>query len=224
MDFSSSNQYDDSSKENVPPGFDAAAVQRSKQRVVLGMLSENEQHGRSLGEVSPEICCASFQSRPSKEPIFPGFVSHLSPCRRTSFLNTAQPQTDPTSNHGAVPPAPALTSAWKKRVKLSSQHPGNPWTRITQILNSLLWKMRTRGSCWAWFQVSASSRPDLFHMLQLWFALSGSCQDDSMLADESLTSEDVLCVFEYAEDIRQHLTESEVWKDLPCSHFFLHWL
>lgn len=52
MDFSSSNQYDDSSKENVPPGFDAAAVQRSKQRMVLGVLSENEQHGRSLGEVS----------------------------------------------------------------------------------------------------------------------------------------------------------------------------
>lgn len=52
MDFSSGNQYDDSSKENVPPGFDAAAVQRSKQRMALGVLSENEQHGPSLAEVS----------------------------------------------------------------------------------------------------------------------------------------------------------------------------
>lgn len=52
MDLSTNNQYDDSSKENVPPGLEAAGVQRSKRRPVLGLLSENE-HGRSLGRVSP---------------------------------------------------------------------------------------------------------------------------------------------------------------------------
>lgn len=46
-------QHEDSSKENVPPGLEAAGVQRSKRRPVLGLLSENEQRGRSLGRVSP---------------------------------------------------------------------------------------------------------------------------------------------------------------------------
>uniref|UniRef100_A0A8C4EBI6 G2/mitotic-specific cyclin-B2 n=1 Tax=Dicentrarchus labrax TaxID=13489 RepID=A0A8C4EBI6_DICLA len=44
-----------------------------------------------------------------------------------------------------------------------------------------------------------------------------SCQDASMLSepDESLTSEEVLCVFEYAEDIHRHLRESEVFRPRP---------
>ncbi len=42
------------SKENVPPSgkTDAVQVQRAKQRAVLGVLSENEQRGRSLSQVS----------------------------------------------------------------------------------------------------------------------------------------------------------------------------
>lgn len=52
MDFSANNQYDDSSKENVPPGPEAAGVQRGRRRPVLGLLSENE-HARPLGRVSP---------------------------------------------------------------------------------------------------------------------------------------------------------------------------
>lgn len=51
-DFSGNKPYDDSTKENVLPGFDAPAVQRSKRRTVLGVLSENELQGRSLDQVS----------------------------------------------------------------------------------------------------------------------------------------------------------------------------
>lgn len=56
----------------------------------------------------------------------------------------------------------------------------------------------------------APSGPDLSRMLPLWLAPAGSCPDGSTVSDESLTSDDVLCVFEYAEDIHQHMRESEV--------------
>lgn len=41
------------SKENIPHSskVDVSQVQRAKQRTVLGVLSENEQRGRSLSQV-----------------------------------------------------------------------------------------------------------------------------------------------------------------------------
>lgn len=55
---------------------------------------------------------------------------------------------------------------------------------------------------------------------QLLFTPVGSCQDASLRSesDESLMSEEVLCVSEYAEDIQQHLRESEVRNDLNFEH------
>lgn len=52
MDLSANTPCGDSSKENVTPGFDAPAVQRSKRRTVLGALSDNELQGQSLDQVS----------------------------------------------------------------------------------------------------------------------------------------------------------------------------
>lgn len=50
----------------------------------------------------------------------------------------------------------------------------------------------------------------LYH--QLLFTLAGSCKDASMQSepDESLMSDTVLCLSDYAEDIHRHLRESEV--------------
>lgn len=55
---------------------------------------------------------------------------------------------------------------------------------------------------------------------QLLFTLVGSCQDASMQSepDESLMSEEVLCVSEYAEDIHLHLRETEVRNYLNHEH------
>ncbi|XP_051258050.1 cyclin-A1 [Dicentrarchus labrax] len=58
-------------------------------------------------------------------------------------------------------------------------------------------------------ETAALQNQDLRLLLELSL---NSCQDASMLSepDESLTSEEVLCVFEYAEDIHRHLRESEM--------------
>lgn len=54
MDISTNSQScSHNSKENIPPSSKAEALQirRAKQRTVLGMLSENEQHGPSHSQV-----------------------------------------------------------------------------------------------------------------------------------------------------------------------------
>lgn len=54
MDISTNSQScSHNSKENIPPSSkaDALQIRRAKQRTVLGMLSENEQHGPSHSQV-----------------------------------------------------------------------------------------------------------------------------------------------------------------------------
>lgn len=48
--------------------------------------------------------------------------------------------------------------------------------------------------------------------LKLFYEYLGSCMDSSMqsLLEEAASSEDVLCVSEYAEDIHRYLRECEV--------------
>lgn len=56
MNFSANTQSSHNSKENLPPGkTDALPAQRARQRTALGVLSENEQRGRSLNQVSERI-------------------------------------------------------------------------------------------------------------------------------------------------------------------------
>ncbi|MEQ2280561.1 hypothetical protein AMECASPLE_021145 [Ameca splendens] len=55
MNFSTnSHRHSPTHKENIPPSTKADAFQhqRTKQRTVLGVLSENEQRGRSLSQGS----------------------------------------------------------------------------------------------------------------------------------------------------------------------------
>ncbi|XP_011619938.1 cyclin-A1 isoform X1 [Takifugu rubripes] len=159
MDFSTNNQYDDSSKENVPPGPEAAGVQRSRRRPVLGLLSENEQRARSLGRATqfPKQSSASDRShlKPRSGPSSSSFEVCVEESREVVLTASGQP--------------------------LDSADPGGEFSTL--------------------------ENEEVRVLLDL---ISGSCPDASTLSDESLTSDDVLCVFEYAEDIHQHMRESEV--------------
>ena len=147
MDFSNKS-YDDSSKENAIPGFNAPAVQRSKRRSVLGLLSENEPQGRPFHQVSQTTNQLRLCSVMALHRAYLCLLSRLSVCRPANFLYTARPLTDPTSNHAAGPPAPALTCAWRRPVKSSSQHLDSPWAQITPTLGPRLCKMMTQDFCW----------------------------------------------------------------------------
>ncbi|XP_076606920.1 cyclin-A1 [Chaetodon auriga] len=65
-------------KENIPPSSkaDAPQVQRAKQRTVLGVLSENEHHGRSLSQGSQFSRHSSISN--SSQLTFFGFASSSS--------------------------------------------------------------------------------------------------------------------------------------------------
>lgn len=65
MNFSKS-QRSRASKENMAPSARVDTLQRSKQRTVLGVLSENELRGRSLSQVG------------DREKTLPTAVNHVS--------------------------------------------------------------------------------------------------------------------------------------------------
>uniref|UniRef100_A0A3B4YNJ5 G2/mitotic-specific cyclin-B2 n=1 Tax=Seriola lalandi dorsalis TaxID=1841481 RepID=A0A3B4YNJ5_SERLL len=157
MNFSTNAHYGShTSKENVPPSskMDASQVQKARQRTVLGVLSENEQRGRSLS--------------------------------KHTFLGC----TSSSSYDVYVEEACEVVLAASGQEVVSDNY-----YRDTET--------------------AALQNEGLRLLLEL---SSSSCLDASMQSekDESLMSEEVLCVSEYAEDIYRHLRESELkLKPLP---------
>lgn len=92
MDFSPDKPYDDRSKENIMPGLDAPAVQRSKSRRVLGVLSENElQPGEQVRHTRDLLLLCLLASLRGASLVL---SSLMSVCRRANLPNTAWPRTD----------------------------------------------------------------------------------------------------------------------------------
>ncbi|XP_041808338.1 cyclin-A1 [Chelmon rostratus] len=153
------------SKENVPPSSktDAPHVQWAKQRTVLGVLSENEQRGRSLSQGS------QFS-------------------RHSSISNSSQ-----LAFFGC-----ASSSSYEVYVE-----------EACEVVLAASGQEVVSDSCFLDAETAALQNEDLRLLLEL---SSGSCQDVSMQskADESLMSAELLLISEYAEDIHQHLRESEV--------------
>ncbi|XP_044079249.1 cyclin-A1 isoform X2 [Siniperca chuatsi] len=153
------------SKENFPPSskIDALHVQRAKQRTVLGVLSENEQRGRSLSQGS------QFSKH-----------SSISDSSQLTFLNC------PSSSSYDV----YVEEACEVVLAASGQ----------EVIS---------GSYYLDAEAAALQNEGLRLLLEL---SSSSCQDASMQSeqDESLMSEQLLCVSEYSEDIHRHLRESEM--------------
>ncbi|XP_023272396.1 cyclin-A1 [Seriola lalandi dorsalis] len=172
MNFSTNAHYGShTSKENVPPSskMDASQVQKARQRTVLGVLSENEQRGRSL----------SKGSQFSKH-------SSISDSSQHTFLGC----TSSSSYDVYVEEACEVVLAASGQEVVSDNY-----YRDTET--------------------AALQNEGLRLLLEL---SSSSCLDASMQSekDESLMSEEVLCVSEYAEDIYRHLRESELkLKPLP---------
>ncbi|XP_062309396.1 cyclin-A1 [Osmerus eperlanus] len=152
-----------SSQENVAAGssrMDPIRMQRAKQRTVLGLLSENEQHSRLAGGQPSKLGSISENSQTT----FPGCTSSSS---FDVFVDDPCEVVLPACSEVVVSP-----------------------------------------------QLVDEDRAALQHKdFRLFLDLSsGSCMDTSMqsLPDEPMTSEDMLCLSEYAEDIHRHLRESEM--------------
>ncbi|XP_040006597.1 cyclin-A1 isoform X2 [Xiphias gladius] len=159
------------SKENIPTSskIDASQVQRAKQRTVLGVLSDNEQRGRSL----------SKGRQFSKH-------SSVSDSSQHTFLGC------PSSSSYDVYVEEAC------EVVLAAS--GEEVVSDSYYLHT---------------GTAALQNEDVRLLLEL---SSSSCQDASMQSepDESLMSEEVLCVSEYAKDIHRHLRDSEMkFRPLP---------
>ncbi|XP_040907006.1 cyclin-A1 isoform X2 [Toxotes jaculatrix] len=151
------------SKENIlpPSKTDVSQVQRTKQRTVLGVLSENEQYGRSLNKGS------QFSKH-----------SSVSESSQHTFLGC------PSSSSYDV----YVEEACEVVLAASGQ----------EVVSDSYY-----------LDTAAQQNEDLRLLLEL---SSSSCQDASMQSEpnESLMSEEVLCVSEYAKDIYRHLRESEM--------------
>lgn len=223
MNFST-NAHCCRQKENIPPSSktDASQVQRAKQRTALGVLSENEHHSSSLSQVFKEGVKILFPLRKAKRimltPLF---------YREANFPNTVGSQAVLGSPSSVVSPVLAVMFMLKRPVKLFLQLLAKKLFQTAAVKKVPPCKMKTWDSYWTWVQVSSSYCYNIFHCFDfltvLLFTLEGSCKDASMQSEpgESLTSEEGLCVSEYAEDIHWHLRESEV-RNYPNSlrHFF----
>uniref|UniRef100_A0A8C4EAG5 G2/mitotic-specific cyclin-B2 n=1 Tax=Dicentrarchus labrax TaxID=13489 RepID=A0A8C4EAG5_DICLA len=203
-------------KENIPPSSktDALQFQRTKQRTVLGVLPENEQRGRSLSQVS-ERRTFTFQLNAAI------MLSHFSPqgsqfSKQSSISDNSQfaflgcPSSSSYDVYVEEACEVVLAASGQEVVSNSYYLDTETAALQNQDLRLLLElslsefvkykKHLTRNTC-------CSSV-----LTKLLVTPVDSCQDASMLSepDESLTSEEVLCVFEYAEDIHRHLRESEM--------------
>uniref|UniRef100_A0A665VQ42 G2/mitotic-specific cyclin-B2 n=1 Tax=Echeneis naucrates TaxID=173247 RepID=A0A665VQ42_ECHNA len=175
MNFSTTAHFGSHiSKVKGPPSgkSDASQLQRTKQRTVLGVLSENEQRGRSLskvrlndadGEACEVVLAASGQEVVSD----------------SRYRDT---ETGALQNEGL-----------RLLLELSSSE----FSLCKKHLSSL---------------PRCSSDFAFMVITQLLFTHAGSCLDASLRSenDESMMSEEVLCVSDYAEEIHCHLRESEV--------------
>ncbi|XP_074528445.1 cyclin-A1 [Halichoeres trimaculatus] len=166
MNFST-NTYCDSrtSKDNVPPSAksDAPTSLRTKQRTVLGVLSQNEQRGPSNSKGSQFSKHSSISD--SSQLVFLGGPSSSS---FNVYVEEACEVVLATSGEEVV-----------------------------------------SDSCYIDTESEALQNEDVRLLLEL---SSSSFQDVSMQSefDRSLISEEALCVSQYAQDIYQHLRESEV--------------
>ncbi|XP_037324410.2 cyclin-A1 isoform X2 [Pungitius pungitius] len=166
MNFSTNTHCSShTSKENLPASskVDALHAQRPKQRRVLGVLSENEQRGRSLSQGSH-------------------FSKHSSISDSFQLVTLGSP---PTSSFDVY-----VEEACEVVLAASGQ----------EVVSD------------SFYLDSRSAGLQHEHLRLLLELSSSSCQDASMQseASNSLMSEEVFCVSEYAEDIHQHLRESEM--------------
>lgn len=103
-----------SSQENVLASnrMDSSRMDRAKQRTILGVLTENEQHSRSFGQVSSlrTFLCTVYSYWLITYSFFRDF-----------FPNVALFWTTPTPISWVVPQALVLTSVWMSHVRSSSQ-------------------------------------------------------------------------------------------------------
>ncbi|KAM6986812.1 cyclin-A1 [Aplochiton taeniatus] len=145
--------------------MDSSRGQRVKQRTVLGVLSENEQHIRSLGQAGHFSKHGSFSD--NSQTTLPGCPSSSS---FDVFVDEPCEVVVPASGNMLVS-EPELLLVDEDKVAM--QH------------------------------------KDFRLFLDL---SSGSCMDTSMqsLPDHALASQDIMFLSEYAEDIHQHLRESEI--------------
>ncbi|XP_026228148.1 cyclin-A1 isoform X2 [Anabas testudineus] len=152
-------------KENVLPSckIDASQVQRPKQRTVLGVLSENEQRGRSLSQGN------QFSKH-----------SMISDSSQLTFLGCLS-----SSSYDVY-----VEEACEVVLAASGQ----------EVISD---------SCDLDTEQAVLQNEDFRLLLEL---SSSSCKDASMQSepDESLMSDTVLCLSDYAEDIHRHLRESEI--------------
>ncbi|XP_034462748.1 cyclin-A1 [Hippoglossus hippoglossus] len=165
LNFSSNAPLRQTSKENIPPSgkVEASQVQRPKQRTVLGVLSENKQHGRSV----------SKGDRFSKHSSVSDSSQHtLLGCTSSSGFDVNVEEA-----------CEVVLSASGQEVVSKSYHLDTETTPLQNIDMRLL--------------LGLSSSP---------------CKESSMQSEieESLMSDEDLFVSEYAEDIHQHLRESEM--------------
>lgn len=158
------------SKENSAPSSktDALQAQRTKQRTVLGVLSENEQRCRPLSQVSRRG--RNFVIFNSLSPLRAfKFQLNLAIHREANFPNTVWSQTAPSSPSSAVPQVPAMTCMLKRLVKLFLPPLAKKWSRtaITQMPKLLPCEMKICVSCWSWVQVSLAKTktPGMFSRL-----------------------------------------------------------
>ncbi|XP_029375581.1 cyclin-A1 [Echeneis naucrates] len=153
------------SKVKGPPSgkSDASQLQRTKQRTVLGVLSENEQRGRSLSKGSQFYKCSS-----------------LSDSSQHNFLGCTS-----SSSHDVY-----VEEACEVVLAASGQ----------EVVSDSRYRDTETG---------ALQNEGLRLLLEL---SSSSCLDASLRSenDESMMSEEVLCVSDYAEEIHCHLRESEL--------------
>ncbi|XP_019952683.2 cyclin-A1 [Paralichthys olivaceus] len=166
MNFSSNTHCGShTSKENILPSskVDASQAQRPKQRTVLGVLSENEQRGRSV----------SKGGQFSKH-------SSVSDSSQVTFLGCTS-----SSGYDVY-----VEEACEVVLSVSGQE------EVSQSYH-----LDT--------ETSALQNEALRFLLEL---SSSQCQESCMQSekDESLMSDEVLCVSEYAKEIHKHLRQSEM--------------
>ncbi|KAM3601134.1 uncharacterized protein V6R79_008245 [Siganus canaliculatus] len=178
------------SKENFPSSSktDTLPVQRAKQRTVLGVLSENEQRGRSGSQISKH--------------------SSVSDSSHFTFFDCASS----SSFELYVEEACEVVLAASGQEVVSGRHRPNDETAALQ--NEDLKFLLELSSSNKKKKQNKNMTDKIYFLFftQLLFALEGSCVDSSIQSepDESLISGDVLCASEYTEDIYQHLREREI--------------
>lgn len=219
MNFSTNTQSSHNSKENLPPSSktDALPVQRARQRTALGVLSENEQRGRSLNQVSERIYTFKIPL------ISPHRTLHFNLPHVGTFFSTGKPifQTkfDLRQLPAHLPGRSIQLQLWRVRRRSLWSCSYRFWSRsgLGQLLPRYWnrcpaeWRPETpAGSEFKWVWQLQKRLPWKTCFL-LFAKLRFTPVDPSVLSDESLKSEEALCVSEYAVDIHQHLRGIEVW-------------